>query len=180
MTHHLPQTCRSTQKPASKLRTLDPSGDNPLSVPHHGPSSAGPGKTKLSYPNVQQPCSRSHSASDGKRWTLPNMQPCHNMFHYRAVKTSPNQGSITGGQHLELCNLCNHSIKASAVSTQCLNGNVTEEILSNTMPNEVQRGGMLTGGTAGICSPCPCVPAAVSMSRSSGRAGQESSKRDLA
>lgn len=180
MTHHLPQTCRSTQKPASKFRTLDPLGDNPLSVPHHGPPSAGRGKTKLSCPNVQQPCPRSHSASDGKRWTLPNRQSCHNMFHYMAVKTSPSQGSFTGSQHLKLCNLCNHSIEASAVSTQCPKGNITEEILSNTMSHEAQRGGMLNGGTAGICSPCPHVPAAVSMSSPSGRAGQESSKTDLA
>ena len=127
MIHHLPQACKSTQKSASSFRTLDPLGHNPLSVPHHSPPSAGFGTTKLSYPSVQQPCPRLHSASDGKRQALPSRQSCHNTFHYMAAKTNPSQGPFPGGQHLEFCNLCNQGIKAPssprtnptcAVSTQ--------------------------------------------------------------
>lgn len=59
-------------------------------------------------------------------------------------------------------------------------GNVTAENLSNTKSCEVQTDEMLNGSTAGICSPCPHVSAAVSVSSSFGGAGQESSERDLA
>lgn len=82
-------------------------------------------------------------------------------------KDKPQSRPFTGGQHLELCNLYNQGTKypssprtnpTCAVTAHSVpKGNLTAEILSYTKSCEVQRDGMLNGGTAGICPPCPCV-----------------------
>lgn len=166
MIHHLPQPCKSTQKSASSFRTPDSLGDNPLSIPHHGPPSAGSGTTKPSYASDQQPCPRFHSASGGKRQALLSRLSHHNMFHYMAAKTNPSQGlsleaSISSSAicTTKVPNILHppgqtpHVLSAHSVPK----GNLTAEILSYTKSCEVQRDGMLNGGTAGICPPCPCV-----------------------
>lgn len=106
MIHHLPWSCKNTQKSASSFRTLNSLGDNPLSVHQsmvpHQMDLALP--VLFQWPNSHVQHFTVHQMARGG--FLPSLQSCHNTSNYLAAKPNPSKRPS-----LEAC------ISSSAVCT---------------------------------------------------------------